>query len=307
MAEEPVKRKYNITDTEMFEQSSLKRGFFLEDKTALVAFDSDFDDPFAADWLAKIEEAEALPSDEIIEDQLTQLTDDVDEQMDICRGKFQDSKYFIEKAFPGKPKIWNEFGFDNYRQVRNIQKDMVHFMDDFHNIAQKYKVPLIAAGYPQLTIDEIKTFRDNLHAANQAQEEFKKKQPVKTEERITVYNETWDFMVRVCSAGKIKFKSSYAKYQLYLLPPGEESPEAVSITGQVTDSVRGALLPGALLELTPADVSTSTAANGRYSFGVLPDGDYVLTISLAGYTTLNINITITGGNAVEQNVHLVHV
>ena len=302
-----VQRLYNIADPEMYEAAKTKRGFFIEDKAAFISFDADFTDPFAADWLTQITDAEAMPQDETLDDQLTQLTADVETEMENCRGKFQDSKYFIEKTFPDSVPVWNEFGYNNYEAARKSQVKMIQFMKNFHTTAVKYKVQLIAKNYTQPMIDEIETLRAALDAANQIQESFIGNIPVQTQARLNKNNIVWRTMVKVCTAGKRIFKNDFAKYQRYLLPPGEESPEAVSITGLVTDSVSGNPLQGAHLDLAPPAVSTDTAANGRYSFGALADGDYVLTITLANYVTQNINVTITGGNAVELNVQLVHV
>ncbi|MFI5218780.1 MAG: carboxypeptidase regulatory-like domain-containing protein [Bacteroidia bacterium] len=301
------KSKYNISHAEMIESAKTKRGFFLEDKAGFVAFDADFDDPYAADWLTAITAAEAVPTDETIDDQLTQLTADVETEMKKCRNKFQDTKYFIEKAFPNNQPVWNEFGYNNYNDARRVQVKMLQFMKTFHTVCEKYKVKLDAAGYPQAKIDEIPPLRTLLDAANTAQEVFIGNLPVQTQERISKHNIVWDIEVRVCTAGKNIFQDDYAKYQRYLLPPGEESPEALSITGLVSDQANGNALEGALLVLQPVAIETESGADGRYSFGGLPDGDYTLAVSLTDYVSQHIPITITGGNAVEVNVQLVHV
>ena len=302
-----VLRLYSITDPEMYEAAKAKRGFFLEDKADFIAFDGDFADPFAADWLTLISDAEALPQDETIDDQLTQLTAAVEAEMVKCRDKFQDAKYFIEKTFPNNAPVWNEFGYNNYEAARKSQVRMIQFMKNFHSVATKYKIQLIAKGYAQPKIDEIETFRAALDAANQVQELFIGNLPVQTQTRHLKNNEVWNTMVQVCTAGKRIFKNDFAKYQRYLLPPGEESPEAISITGLVTDSANGNPVEAAVLDLQPVGLATETTANGRYSYGGLPDGDYDLKATHPEYVAQNRSLTITGGNAVEVNFQLVHV
>ena len=115
-----ITRLYKIIDPEMYEASKTKRGFFLEDKADFINFDADFADPFAAGWLTDISDAEAIPQDEVLDDQLTQLTKTVEEEMTNCRNKFQDSKYFIEKTFPDNIPVWNEFGYNNYDDTRMV-------------------------------------------------------------------------------------------------------------------------------------------------------------------------------------------
>ncbi|MEO5572043.1 MAG: carboxypeptidase-like regulatory domain-containing protein [Bacteroidia bacterium] len=304
---EKLRQAYGVSDAEMFESSKTKRGFFITDKADFIAFDADFADPYAADWLTLITGAEDIDSDETLDDELVQLTNAVEDEMENCRDKFQDSKYFIEKTFPNDPGKWNEFGYDNYEDSRRVQIKMIQFMKTFHKRAEKYKLQLIAKNYTQLMIDEIEARRKALDDANQAQEDYKGELGTETRDRYTKNNELWNVAVKVCAAGKRIYKNDYEKFQCYLLPPGEESPEAISITGLITDSVSGNPLQGTHLELVPPGVGTDTAANGRYSFGALPDGDYVVTVTLVDYVTKTVNVTITAGNAVELNVQLDHV
>jgi len=119
---------YNISDAEMYQDSKTKRGFFIEDKADFIAFDAGFADPFATEWLTEISNAEAMDSDEVLDDQTLQLTTAVEAEMDKCRDKFQDTKYFIEKAFPDNLGVWQELGYDNYEDARRIQLKMVQFM-----------------------------------------------------------------------------------------------------------------------------------------------------------------------------------
>jgi hypothetical protein len=168
-------------------------------------------------------------------------------------------------------------------------------------------VQLAAKGYPQPKIDEIETLRAALDTANQAQELFIGNLPVQTQERYKKNNAAWEIMVRVCTAGKRIFKNDFAKYQRYLLPPGEESPEALSITGTVTDSVSGNPLENVQLLLTPGDIETQTTADGNYSYGGLPDGNYNVEFTLADYAPQTLPVTIVNGQAVQLNVQLVHV
>lgn len=301
------KRLYNISDAEMFQESKTKRGFFIEDKADFILFDADFSDPYAANWLTAITNAEALLADETLDDQGAQLTGEVEKQMTLCRDKFQDSKYFIEKAFPANVAVWNEFGYDNYNDARRVQLKLVQFMKSFHSTATKYSVQLIAKNYTQLMIDEIATLRTALDAANQAQELFLGNLGVQTQTRYLANNTAWNFSIQVCTAGKRIYKNDYAKYQRYLLPPGEESPEALSITGIITDAANGNPLQGAHVEVQPGDILVDAAANGRYSIAPLPDGEYSVTITLAGYNKQTIPVTLTDGIAVTVNVQLVHL
>lgn len=59
-----------------------------------------------------------------------------------------------------------------------------------------------------------------------------------------------------------------------------------TLTGKVTNSVTGAALAGATVNL--GGVIQTTDANGNYSFANITPGTYPLSFTLAGYTTVTI-------------------
>ncbi|MBI4947876.1 MAG: hypothetical protein HY840_15910 [Bacteroidetes bacterium] len=235
--QEILRNYHNLSDVEMTQFSHTVRSAFTVDKALFTTFDPDFNDPFSANWLTKIEAAEALPSDEAVQDELTQLSNAVEEKMELCRHKFQSSKFFIEKTFPANFAVQNEFGYDDYEDARRSQVKMIGFMSNFFRVANKYKVKLIAKNYTQPMINEIGALHDQLHDANNAQEAFKSVRPVITQDRIIILNACWDETLKVCSAGKIIFYNNMAKHDQFLLPDsaGGGGTPAVASIGIVSD------------------------------------------------------------------------
>ena len=229
-APEPIARIYRMADDAMTEFSTTYIGLFAGDKEDFVAFDSDFDDPFQELWQANITAAEEVVKDEVIVDEQTGLSAIVEKAMDASRHQFQSSKYFIEKAFLNNRPVHNEFGYDNYDDARQVQVRMISFMENFHRVAEKYKVKLLDANYTQEKIDEIEALRSQLHTANKNQEAFKKGRPVLTQDRITTLNKPWEEVLLVHKAAKNIYHDDTAKFGQYKLPatetpPGEEPPE----------------------------------------------------------------------------------
>jgi hypothetical protein len=192
-------------------------------------------------------------------------------------------------------------------KMRQSQAKMIQFMKNFHKVATKYKVQLAAKGYPQAKVDEIKTLGDALDAANTDQEVFIGTQPVATQERNIAYNDVWDIMVNVCTAGKNIFRQNFAKYQLYLLPPGEESAEVLSIVGVITDLANGNPVANAKVRINSLNIEVFTNAQGQYEFGGLEDGTYTLDVTHADYNPASANATVANQQAVEKNFQLTHV
>jgi hypothetical protein len=285
---EPIKRDFNISDPDAIQDARVKHASFLEDKTDFVNFDTDFDDPFADNFLADIDAAENTDDDETVIDQQMQLSKKVEDEMNKCRDKFQDSKPFIIKAFPDA-ETQNEFGFNDYKKAQDSQTFFTDFMLKFHRIATKYKTELIAKNYSQLKIDEILTLHGTLRDANVAQDLFIKSRPQKTKDRIVKMNQAWKGETTICTAGKRIYKDDYAKYQRYLLPPGEETPEALSIKGKATNSATISAEEDVNVEIEAQGISVFTNATGLYGIGGLPAGTYTVRFTKAGLQDKIVN------------------
>lgn len=53
--------------------------------------------------------------------------------------------------------------------------------------------------------------------------------------------------------------------------------------------------------------TTTAAQDGRYAFGVLSDGKYILQASAPGYANDAIEVRISGGRGAEQNLRLLYI
>jgi hypothetical protein len=302
---DPIKRDFAIPDEDMIQDARLKHASFLEDKTDFVAFDPDFADPFAANFEIDIDAAEATDDDETVTDQQQQLTNVVLDEMQKCRDKFQDAKIFIAKTFPDNKEVQNEFGFNDYTQAQKGQSSFIKFMFKFHKVATKYKVALIAKNYTQLMIDEILTFHDTLKDADVAQDLFIKNRPVKTRDRILKMNKAWKGETTICAAGKRIYKDDFAKYQRYLLPPGEETPEALSIKGIITNSATNAADEDVHVQIEANGISVFSNGTGLYGIGGLPAGTYTLKFTKVGLQERIIaNVVVVDGEITTLDVQM---
>jgi len=319
MATELLKRIFNITDNYMLQYAKALRLIFLDDQAAFALRDLDFANPFETAWDGLITTAESHPTDEQVDDLMTQKTADVEEQMRLCRNKWMDTKPFVKKAFPNKPTIWNEFGFNDYQNVDHNQAGLIKFLRLAHLTAVKYSVQLIAVNYTQLLIDELETLRAALSLANDLQEKFKKDIPVLTQQRVDKHNDVYAVCQRVCETGKLIFRDDYANFQKYLLPASDESPNVFILKGKVTAGV-AAPGPGIPAQpVTPIEdvtvtvvelaLSTTSDSNGNYGFGIFPAATYTVEFSKAGYNTFTQpGVVITDlANAVTLNVSLTPV
>ena len=214
-------RDYSSTDEYMVERSETLQGLFSDagNLPDFTVFDPNLDAAFAAQWQTAIDAAVATVSGETVDDQVVQLTQIVDGAMKNCRKKYIEVKYFFNLAFPGNVGIMKEMGLDDYVTARNRQMRMVFFTENLHAAAEKNKVALIAAGYSQLRIDEIETFRAALQTANKNQNKFLKGRPVLTQEREKIFNTCFGFTNRVCDAALSVYYDDDVKGGLFVFEP----------------------------------------------------------------------------------------
>ena len=232
MAKKEV-RKYNCTDSVMLDAGDTLRALYVEDEAAfqdynIVMFPLTFKD----DFLAKITAARNVVKDMVVVDEQEEETEEVTAKMKECMAYFQKMKPTIMFAFPGKPAVWDQFGFDDYKFADRSQGRMVQFMEMLVKTTDKYKTTLLAAGFTQAKIDEGTDLAADIRQEQLEQEVAKKDRPYETQERIIILNTCWDAMVFVTSAAKAVFYDNYAKLHQYTLPEGG-SDEQHTFTGTV--------------------------------------------------------------------------
>lgn len=162
------KREFNISDPYMLEFAKDIHTFATEDSADLSVFDPDFTALFLSDFDTAINTTEAVSSDEQVENVITQMTEDLEQQMGVCRKKYQDSKYFIERVFIKDKAAWDEFGCDRYSKARSNQAKMIEFMRYFFGAATKHSAKLTLVNYTAAMVADIETQTNLLDSLNRA-------------------------------------------------------------------------------------------------------------------------------------------
>lgn len=213
-----LKRDFSISDDSMLQDSRTTLSQFKADQDVFKDFDADFKTPFETQWKAAITDAENAPTDEQVLDVQGSLTTTVETALADCCKCFQDAKYFIKKAFPNQTGVWNEFGFDNYDDVRQSPEKMIVFMSAFSTTANstKYNTDLVTAGFTQAKIDDILAKQIALVDAKTNQQVAKNSRLGTTQNRVGLMNEVWAFRTKVADAAKVVFQDDFAKYKTYL-------------------------------------------------------------------------------------------
>ena len=151
----------------------------------------------------------------------------------------------------------------------------------------------------------ILTKHDDLRDANRNQDLFNESIPGITRERIEKGNAAYAFQQDVAEVGKRLYKNNFAKYVRYLLPPGDESSEAFSVSGVAKDAVSGDPVQDVAVEVVGTAFNTTTNNNGAYGIAGIPDGTYSIKFTKAGYVDLQIdNVVIATGSPVNLDASM---
>ena len=213
-----IYRKSPLPDAVLYEYGS-KVAMSLEDDLAdFSAFDSTINRGFIHTLQDALGGVREVKKDEVMVDEQTQLTDEVYQKMAACNEGYKTVAYFVRHTFDGDTGIQNEFGLNDIKGARNNQPKMVFFMDSLAKTAAKYKDQLVKGGMNPDTIDALPRLAEELHEANQRQEQFKDERAELTQERIKRVNTLHAPLARISDIAKIIYADDPAKLSKYLMP-----------------------------------------------------------------------------------------
>lgn len=100
MDPQEITRNYTGSDAFMTESARVNYNLAYSELTKFTNFDSTIKASYMSDYLAAIIAAETVVADSAISDQQVQTTENVLSQMELARAKYNEVKYFVQKAFP---------------------------------------------------------------------------------------------------------------------------------------------------------------------------------------------------------------
>lgn len=291
-------------DAVMFQKSRTKRQHFLNLLAEFIAFDADFDAPFAADWLASIEASEGWETHETRQDQQGQETAEVLEVMKLARDKYNQISYFVEKAFPNKPNILQKFGANDYNEAATNQAKMVTFLNNLHTqcTSPLYAADLATANLTPTMISEILTIKNNLNTEDTEQNTMIESTAMATQARHNQFNNSFSFWQRANAASKVIHRNDPVKLNLFLFPRRSETQ--LSLEGTVTNANGGALLEGVTVTVEGTGVTVLTDENGDYAIAGLQAGNYNLQFTFSGFVSQTVPATVAAGENTVVNIAL---
>lgn len=191
---------------------------FTTDILDFQGFSPKYADPYSADLLVKITDAENIVPDSQELDVITGLTAAVESAMETGRIELQKFFNFVVDAFPKNSAKLNEAGKNDYEEARKSQPKMLLLLDAAKDFADTYTVELDGKGYTATMATALSDAKDALDSANKEQNKAIRRRPIKTQDRRRIVNDAYDAVRDLCDDAKIIYVNDYAKYNLYLIP-----------------------------------------------------------------------------------------
>lgn len=266
----PITRNYTMDDVEMFERAQVFHANFVIDLADFTAAFPALDATFAAAFETTIDDADAIPSNNEVMNEIEIITEQIDDKMAECRVAMQKLFAYAKITFKSDAKV-KSFGKSLYLKARNNQLRMIELLELGHRIASETanQAALIAAGYSAAEIAELETLMNELDALNLSQETLKLTRLNKTETRVIAYNAVWEYMVQINQASKVVYATSPAKLTEYLLYPtvhhALSKPQNLSATYDPLSPPNLTLSWTAVTDATSYDVYSNIANTGAPS------------------------------------------
>lgn len=215
---EKTKRIYNLRDADML---ALAEVFYAAAQTNLqdfTSFDSTLNLSFLQNFRMDIDQARTLLTDDVISDNLAQHNADLEAAMQAARDKYLEVKYFVSKKFKNQAAILNQFGLNDYDEIRIKPDGMVVFLNNLYQTALRYENELVLSGYDATRIQGIETVGNQLTQILKNRDIYAKERLVLTQERVDIYNKVYEYLQNWRDAANFVFMNDFARRQIFLIP-----------------------------------------------------------------------------------------
>jgi len=229
-----INRNYHVADARFLEHSEVLAATLPTDLPDFTAFDATIAGDYVTLLQQAIDDAKAIPQDDVVIYEMAEETQKVEKAMKDCYEDYKNLAFFVRKVFNGNPAVQNQFGRSDVQKARKSQPKMVVFMESLAKTAAKYSAELVQAGCPQALIDGLESRAATLHDANLNQEKFKKDRELTTQDRIQMLNKVHELLHTLYKIAAIIYRDNPQKLNIYTMPkPPKKSGAAPETPEQV--------------------------------------------------------------------------
>ncbi len=226
-------RSYNLADGVMLTNAELMHKYFTERKEQFQNFDAKtFHIDYDLHFLENINLAHTSDRDSVVIDEQAKETADVKIVIDECSERYSLIKYYVKKLFKDDIHTQNQFGLNDFRNVKQNPDKMIIFLDALLPKMEEHKTTLLEAGYPEAEMVEFFDIAKQLRKERVEQKDAKNVRTQKTKERVDKLNEVWEHLVEINEAAKLLFRKEPDEAKLFSLPKPPKSGATIEVVAE---------------------------------------------------------------------------
>jgi len=213
-----IDRDFKISDAEMQQHAEIVVVTLPSDMPAFMAFDSTITFDYIPVIQSAIDDAKALPTDNVMIDEMAEQTLLVENAVNVCYADYKTIAYFVRKAYADNTAIQNQFGLNDIEKARKSQPKMIVFMNSFAKTSAKYQDKLVQAGCNQSLIAGLPDKAATLEDANIAQEKFKNDRAINANNRILALNKVYKLLQPLHDVAMNIYQDDPVRLSIYTMP-----------------------------------------------------------------------------------------
>lgn len=197
-----VTRNYPFSDVELLHHASTVQKGLAQFGNELMEGSSIIDDGFLKQFQDAFNQAHAVPRDDELVQQITELRDKIEKELDVAKNLFVSFKYYIQEAFPHDFRMWDQFSYQNYNRACHDQNHMVHCLDAFMEILNENRSALKTVHCPPRLFSDLESIDDQLRMRAMQLDETITERERLIERRIENFNHLFGLMKTVRAASE---------------------------------------------------------------------------------------------------------
>ena len=212
--------RLGLNQGEIIQISRILHDMFLQDKSDFTGFSTRFGDPFAANFLAAINNGAGLPTVHATNAEVKAVTKRIHLKMNVFRADLTQLSALIGLTTDSLTIAKEDFGIKNVREAL-VGFKVPEFMSSMHNLMNNVKanlVPLTAVGLPATFVANIETRVMQVSADDVLQRKMVSRRKQDVQDNAIQYGVIQSMMALVMDSGKAIYKvSNPAKAKSYTL------------------------------------------------------------------------------------------
>lgn len=206
-----LQRTFSSDDADFIAKNRVVRLIVLPELASFTALDPGINSAFTDAWLLNIETCEAHTTDSIVIHQVEEKTSELNKAVTDALKLVSELEYYVKKAFPSEPALWDEFGFAQRSRIQARTPGFILWLFTMQQIINDYEADLLAAGMPATFTTDYDIACGACAEAELKQEYAKRLRLRQTRLRVQQLNRLHTYLQRIQRAGAVIYHNNETK------------------------------------------------------------------------------------------------